>query len=78
VADKLSCMPGIIAKADKVLIGGLMAFTFLAAQGVKVGKTHVEHAWLDRAKSMLETAKQKVRRLYLTLHDDQSILETSV
>jgi phosphoglycerate kinase len=62
LADKIALLPGIIGKAEKVLIGGFMAFTFLAAQGVGVGSTYVERAWLDHAKSMLETAKQKVRR----------------
>ena len=63
VADKLALVHGLLGKADKIIIGGLMAFTFLAAQGVAVGCTHVEDAWVDRAKSMLDTANQKVRLL---------------
>lgn len=39
--------PPVLQIADVVLIGGRMAFTFLAAQGVAVGKTQIETDWLE-------------------------------
>ena len=61
VADKIGILWRMIEVADKILIGGRMAFTFLAAQGVAVGRTSVEADWLPRAKQMLAAAKEKVR-----------------
>ena len=42
VADKIGVLGSLIPKADLVLVGGRMAFTFLAAEGVSVGSTQVE------------------------------------
>ncbi|KAJ9530540.1 hypothetical protein QJQ45_012523 [Haematococcus lacustris] len=42
VADKIGVLGSLIPKSDVVLVGGRMAFTFLAAQGVSVGATQVE------------------------------------
>ena len=42
VVDKVHIIDILIDKADKILIGGKMAFTFLAAKGVPVGATYVE------------------------------------
>lgn len=47
VADKLPVLEALIQKADVVVIGGRMAFTFLAAAGVAVGKTQIEENWLE-------------------------------
>jgi phosphoglycerate kinase len=60
VADKIGILWRMIEVADKILVGGRMAFTFLAAQGVAVGRTNVEAEWLNRAKQMLQAAKEKV------------------
>jgi Phosphoglycerate kinase len=61
VADKIGILWHMIEVADKILVGGRMAFTFLAAQGVAVGRTSVEADWLSRAKQTLQAAKEKVR-----------------
>ena len=61
VADKIGVLWEMIERADKILIGGRMAFTFLAAKGVAVGRTAIEQEWLERAKGMLAAAKAKVR-----------------
>lgn len=44
--DKLPVLEALLHKADVLLIGGRMAFTFLAAEGVSVGRTQIEEEWL--------------------------------
>ncbi len=58
-SDKLAVIDNLIAKADKLLIGGGMVFTFLKAQGHEVGKSLLEEDQLDTVKGYLETAKSK-------------------
>jgi phosphoglycerate kinase len=57
VSDKLAVIENLLAKADKLLIGGGMVFTFLKAQGLEVGKSLLESDQLDTVKGYLETAK---------------------
>jgi phosphoglycerate kinase len=59
VSDKLAVIDNLLAKADKLLIGGGMVFTFLKAQGHEVGKSLLETDQLDTVKGYLETAKSK-------------------
>ncbi len=59
VSDKLAVIDNLIAKADKLLIGGGMVFTFLKAQGHEVGKSLLEDDQLDAVKGYLEAAKAK-------------------
>jgi phosphoglycerate kinase len=59
VSDKLAVIDNLLAKADKLLIGGGMVFTFLKAQGHEVGKSLLEEDQLDVVKGYLETAKAK-------------------
>ena len=47
VADKIGVVSALIEVADVVLVGGRMAFTLLASQGVMVGSTQVEEEWLE-------------------------------
>ncbi|GAB4307161.1 phosphoglycerate kinase [Pseudothermotoga elfii] len=59
VSDKIGVITNLLNKADKLLIGGAMMFTFLKAQGLKVGSSLVENDKLDLAKRILEQAKEK-------------------
>lgn len=60
IKDKIGALKNIIKKADKVLIGGGVAYTFLAARGVSVGKCSVEREMLYWARNALDTYKEKI------------------
>jgi phosphoglycerate kinase len=65
VSDKLELVENLLDKADKIIIGGGMAFTFVKALGQEVGKSLVEQDLLDTARSIMEKAKQKGIKFYL-------------
>jgi phosphoglycerate kinase len=58
VSDKIAVIENLIPKADAILIGGAMAYTFLLAQGREVGSSLVEKDKLDMAKDILEKSKK--------------------
>ena len=60
VSDKIGVIENLIDKADKVLIGGGMAYTFFKAQGKEVGMSLLEEDRLELAKSILEKAGDKL------------------
>ena len=57
VSDKIAVVGNLLDKADKILIGGGMAYTFLKAQGYEIGKSLCEEDRLDFAKETLAKAK---------------------
>ncbi len=59
VSDKIKVLENLLAKADAVCIGGAMAYTFLKAQGVPVGKSLVEEDKLELARQILDRAKAR-------------------
>jgi phosphoglycerate kinase len=65
VSDKIGVINNLIEKADKILIGGGMMFTFLKAQGKEIGKSLLEEDKIDLAKSLIEKAKDKGVELIL-------------
>lgn len=67
VSDKLTTLLNLIKKVDKMIIGGGMAFTFLKAQGVEIGKSLVEDHLIPQAKEILEQAQRLGVKLYLPL-----------
>ncbi len=60
ISDKIGVIENLLTKADRVLIGGAMANTFLKAQGVAVGDSLVEDASLDTARALLAKAGGKL------------------
>jgi len=59
VSDKIGIIDNLLGKADDILIGGAMAYTFFKAQGQGVGRSLVEDDKLDLARSILDKARQK-------------------
>src|SRR5690606_34601862 len=57
VSTKIDLLSNLVKKVDALVIGGGMANTFLAAQGVDVGKSLCEHDLADTARSILDAAK---------------------
>ena len=60
VSDKIGVIENLLAKADKVLIGGGMTYTFYKAQGIEIGNSLVEEDKLDVAKVLLEKSNGKL------------------
>ena len=60
VSDKIGVIENLLEKADKVLIGGGMAYTFFKAQGKEIGTSLLEEDKVDLAKSLLEKGKDKI------------------
>ena len=65
VSDKLEVIENLIPRVDALLIGGAMAYTFLAARGVPVGKSLVEAELMDSARDIERRAKERGLRLEL-------------
>ncbi len=59
VADKLNVISNLLEKVDTLIIGGGMAYTFLAAKGCEVGKSLVDLEKVDYCKDMLKKAEEK-------------------
>ncbi|WP_306457135.1 phosphoglycerate kinase [Demequina lutea] len=59
VSDKLGVIANLLTKADRILIGGGMVFTFLKAKGFEVGKSLLEEDQLDTVRGYLATAEEK-------------------
>jgi len=60
VSDKIGVIENLLEKADKVLIGGGMTYTFFKAQGIEIGNSLVEEDKLDVAKALLEKSDGKL------------------
>lgn len=67
VSDKIDVIRNLLGKVDALLIGGAMAYTFLKAQGKKVGKSLVEEDKIELAKELLADAQRKNVRFLLPL-----------
>jgi phosphoglycerate kinase len=61
VSDKINVIEQLLGKADVLLIGGAMAYTFFLAQGKEVGKSLVERDKVDLAKSLLAKVGGKIK-----------------
>lgn len=60
VSDKIAVIENLIPKADKIIVGGGMMFTFLKAKGLNIGKSLCEEDRLDLAKELMEKAGDKL------------------
>jgi phosphoglycerate kinase len=60
VSDKISVIENLLAKVDRILIGGAMTYTFLKAQGKAIGQSKCEADRLDVARRLLELAGDKL------------------
>ncbi len=60
IKDKIHALKSLIEKADKVLLGGGVAYTFLKAKGIKIGNSIVENDMLDWAKESLKKYGDKI------------------
>ncbi|WP_268912848.1 phosphoglycerate kinase [Lentilactobacillus sp. SPB1-3] len=60
VSDKIGVIDNLLDKADKIIIGGGMTYTFYAAKGIKIGNSLVEEDKIDVAKSILEKGGDKI------------------
>ena len=67
VADKLNVIENLLNKADTLIIGGGMAYTFLAAQGYGVGNSLLDESKIDYCKDMLAKAEAKGVKILLPI-----------
>ncbi len=65
VSGKLEALVNLVEKVDKILIGGGMAFTFLKANGLEIGKSLVEDDLIEDAKRIMQRAEERGVKLYL-------------
>jgi phosphoglycerate kinase len=65
VSDKIGVIENLLKRANEILIGGAMAYTFIKAQGGSVGKSLVENDKLDLASDILAKAKKAKVKIYL-------------
>ena len=65
VSDKLGVIEHLLPRVDRILVGGGMLFTFLAAQGHKVGKSLLEVDQLETVRGYMETARERGVELVL-------------
>ena len=67
VADKLNVIENLLNKADTLIIGGGMAYTFLAAKGYEVGKSLLDREKIDYCRDMLARAEEKGVKILLPI-----------
>ena len=60
VTDKIGVIENLVTKADKILIGGGMAFTFLKAKGLEIGKSLLDEESIDFCTKMLKDHSDKI------------------
>jgi len=76
VSDKMEVIHNLMKLADAMLIGGAMAYTFLKAQGLPVGKSLVENDKLDLARGLLAEAQSQSKKFRLLLPVDHVLAES--
>jgi phosphoglycerate kinase len=74
VSDKIGMIENLLPKADAIIVGGGMAYTFLKAQGKSIGNSKLEKEKLDLAKSILNQAKGLNKAILLPV--DNIVVDT--
>lgn len=74
VSTKINILNSLIEKCDKLIIGGAMMFTFLAAKGLKTGNSLVEKEFIETANEIMNTAEEK--GCELVLPDDVHVADS--
>ncbi|MFA5176989.1 MAG: phosphoglycerate kinase [Candidatus Omnitrophota bacterium] len=74
VSDKIGMIENLLPKADAIIVGGGMAYTFLKAQGKQIGNSKLEKDKLDLAKSILAKGKSLGKDIVLPV--DNIVVET--
>lgn len=67
VVDKIPVIENMLSKADTLIIGGAMAYTFLKVKGIKIGASRFEPEMVDTVKIILEKAKEKKVEILLPI-----------
>lgn len=67
VSDKLGVLHALMDRVDSILIGGAMAYTFLAAQDIPVGDSLVEHDFIEKAREILTKARGQGVSIHLPI-----------
>ena len=67
VADKLNVISNLLEKCDTLIIGGGMAYTFLKARGMEVGKSLIDDEKIDYCKEMIAKAEKNGKKLLLPI-----------
>lgn len=67
VSDKIGMLENLVAKADVLLIGGAMAFTFLKAEGKNIGLSKVDDEGIKTAQNLMEQAQKLGKKIVLPL-----------
>ena len=65
ISTKIGVLTALLQKADTLIIGGAMSFTFMKAMGLSTGKSPVEENMLDKAKETMQQAKAQGKQLVL-------------
>lgn len=74
ISSKIGVLKNLIEKTDTLIIGGAMTYTFLKAEGKKVGKSLVEDDYLDTAKEIIKKAKEL--NCTLLIAEDHKVAES--
>lgn len=74
VSDKIGVIENLLPKADEIIIGGGMCYTFLKAQGKQIGNSKLESDKLDTAREILEKARKQKVKIFLPV--DNVITDT--
>ena len=65
IEDKIGLVEKFIRRADRVLVGGAMAYTFLKAQGISIGNSRYDEGSIEKVRRALKTAEEKPNTLLL-------------